>query len=377
MFHPVRCVSLLSLMSVMAAGQASAQIYAPPAPQPASPPSERRRPHDFSFLAMPIPISDPAIGNGLALGAGALYKAGGSQRPWTTGLAGLYTDNGSWSAAIFQKAYIGVDRFRLLGGAGVGEFNVDFFGVGPEAGSRGVAVPITQDAGFAVVQGLMRVAPHTYVGLQYRLIDMSTTIDFATPPPFADMDIPTLELDSRTSALGISGEYDTRDNEYQPASGLYGTALWLQSDQAFGSDHDYGRAELKLNGYKRTDDRTIWAWRASTCWAGDDAPFYDICNFGSQSDLRGYVQGQYRDHSMFAIQTEYRRKFGSRFGLVLFAGVGAVAPDFGSIGSEELLPAAGVGLRYEASRKYGVNVGIDYAIGEDSSAFYFRVGEAF
>jgi len=372
----------------LGAAPVMAQVYAPPPPpEPVQPPPvtpapdvpaepESAMPHDFSFVVMPIPISDPAIGDGLALGGGVFYKAGGSERPWVTGAGGLYTDNGSWSAMLFQKAYIGADRFRLVGALGVGEFNVDFYGIGPDAGSRGVSVPITQDAGFGVVQGLMRVAPHTYVGLQYRLIDMSTTLDI-DPPPFPDMDLPPLELDSRTSALGLSGEFDTRDNEYQPNSGLYATGVWLVADEAFGSDHDYSRVELKLNGYTRTNDHTVWAWRASTCWAGDDAPFYDICNFGSQADLRGYVQGQYRDHTMFAIQTEYRRNFGGRFGVVVFAGVGAVAPEFGEIGSDELLPAGGVGVRYLASRKYGVNVGIDYAWGEDSQALYFRVGEAF
>lgn len=374
----------LMMALALAAGPVAAQIHVPPttgqsdqAPTAAETADPGWRPRDFSFLAMPIPISDPAIGDGLAMALGALYRAGGSERPWTTGAGGLYTDSGSWSAVLFQKAYIGVDRFRALGGAGIGEFNVDFYGIGSEAGSRGVAIPITQEAGFAVVQGLMRVAPHTYFGLQYRMIDIATTIDLETPPEFADMEIPPLERDSRTSALGISGEYDTRDNEYQPSSGLYGTVVWLQSAESLGSDHDYARVELEANGYTRTDDRTVWAWRASTCWAGDEAPFYDICNFGSQSDLRGYVQGRYRDHSMFAIQTEYRRRIGARLGVVVFAGVGAVAPGFGEIGTEELLPAGGAGLRWEASRKYGVNVGVDYAIGDDSSAFYFRVGEAF
>lgn len=375
----------LMLMLALTAGPAGAQIYRPPStqqPPPQAPAdsglgSASWRPHDFNFLALPIPISDPAIGDGLALGAGALYKAGGSERPWTTGAGGLYTDSGSWAALLFQKAYIGKDRYRVLAAGGLGEFNVDFYGIGPDAGARGDSIPISQSAGFAVVQGLMRVAPHTYAGLQYRLIDMTTTLNPDTPPSFPDMEIPPLERDSRSSALGISGEYDSRDNEYQPTRGLYGSVLWLQATEALGSDHDYSRAEFKVNGYTRTDDRTVWAWRASTCWAGDAAPFYDICNFGSQSDLRGYIQGQYRDHSMFAIQTEYRRKLGRRLGVVLFAGVGAVAPEFGAIGQQELLPAAGVGLRYEASRTYGVNFGVDYAVGVDSSAFYFRVGEAF
>ena len=44
---------------------------------------------------------------------------------------------------------------------------------------------------------------------------------------------------------------------------------------------------------------------------------------------------------------------------------------------ERALPAAGIGLRYEASRQYGLNVSIDYARGRDSDAVYFYIGEAF
>lgn len=346
--------------------------------QDSTPPEEPETlwPHDVNIIVMPIPISNPALGDGLGVGAGVLYKAAGSDRPWTTGVGGLYTDNGSWAAAVFQKAYIGDDRFRILGGGGVGEFNIDFYGVGAAAGDRGFSVPITQKAGFATAQALMRVAPHTYVGLQYKLVDMTTSINF-DPPPFPDMDIPPLELNSTVSALGLSAQYDTRDDEFRPTSGIYGTLVWLQADRALGSDHDYGRVEAGVNGYSSSEERTVWAWRASTCWAGDGAPFYDICNFGSQADLRGYVQGQYRDYSMFTVQAEYRRKLTDRFGIVVFAGVGAVASDFGSMSGDELLPAAGVGVRYLASRDYGLNVGIDYAVGEDSSAMYFRIGEAF
>lgn len=333
------------------------------------------RPRDFSFLIMPIPISDPAVGNGLAIGAGALYRVGGSDRPWLTGGGVFYTDNQSKGAAVAQKAYLGGDRFRVLAGAGLASINVDFYGIGPEAGNRGVSVPISQDATFVGGQALMRAAPHLYVGLQYRFIDLTTTLN-ATDLPFPDLNIPAAELDAVSSALGLGIEYDTRDKEYGPSSGLYITGAWLVADEAWGSDRDYARAELRVNGYSRASENAVWAWRVSGCWAGDSAPFYDICNYGSQSDLRGYVSGQYRDRSMVAAQAEYRRHLFGRFGMVLFAGIGGVGSEFDDI-VDELLPAAGVGLRYEASRKYGVNVGVDYAVGKDSSAVYFRIGEAF
>ena len=41
---------------------------------------------DRDFVVMPIPISNPAIGNGLAVAALALYTPGGAVEPWTTGV---------------------------------------------------------------------------------------------------------------------------------------------------------------------------------------------------------------------------------------------------------------------------------------------------
>lgn len=56
----------------------------------------------------------------------------------------------------------------------------------------------------------------------------------------------------------------------------------------------------------------------------------------------------------------------------------AVAELFvGDIDFDDLLPSYGVGIRYMASEEQRVNPGIDYARGDDSDAWCFRIGEAF
>ena len=117
--------------------------------------------------------------------------------------------------------------------------------------------------------------------------------------------------------------------------------------------------------------------RASVCGAEGNVPFYDLCLFGAHNDLRGYVVGQYRDKAMYAVQAEYRRPLFDRFGFVAFAGVGSIAKSFGSFNSDDLLPSVGAGVRYMASRKYRVNVSMDYAVGKSFHGFYFYIGEAF
>lgn len=64
-------------------------------------------------------------------------------------------------------------------------------------------------------------------------------------------------------------------------------------------------------------------------------------------------------------------------GMVAFAGVGGVDEDLDGFDFENPLPSAGVGLRFMLSEENRLNLGVDYAVGKDSDAWYFSVGESF
>jgi outer membrane protein assembly factor BamA len=162
-----------------------------------------------------------------------------------------------------------------------------------------------------------------------------------------------------------------------PRDGTRISGQWLFALPALGSDTAYSKAILTANHFVPADERTVAAFRASLCAASRDAPFFDLCLFGASSNLRGYESGRFRDHASWAVQTEVRRALGGKFGAVAFAGVGGVAPSLGEIGGQPLLPAAGMGLRYEVARDYGVNLRLDVAVGRDSRAVYVSLGEAF
>lgn len=335
-----------------------------------------------SFVAMPIPLSDPAIGTGLAVAGMALYNQGADGRPWTTGVGALYTDNTSWAAAAFHKSSFADDRYRLTVAGGYADLKVDFYGIGADAGSNGVSIGLNEKGVAGIAEFLVRVAPNLYLGARYRgaTVDSSLNRSALDLPDLGldfDVDIPEIVVETAVSSLGLAVEHDTRDSEYAPRKGTYFTGDWLQADENLGSDFEYARLNVALNGYHGLGENTVIAWRGSACFSGDGAPFYDLCNFGSSNDLRGYPFGQFRDHAMYAVQAEVRQHLFWRFGGVAFAGVGEVASDFADLTADNLLPAAGVGLRFEASRKYRVNLSIDYAVGDDTEGLYFYVGEAF
>jgi outer membrane protein assembly factor BamA len=189
--------------------------------------------------------------------------------------------------------------------------------------------------------------------------------------------IPELSLSDTVSSLGFVAQYDSRDNEQYPRGGIFATASGMYASQALGGSRSYNKYDVAFNQYHSISDTSVLAWRMSACSATSGAPFYDTCLFGASNDLRGYETGRYRDFTMAVAQAEYRWQFARRWGAVGFAGVGEVAPSFSSMRSADLLPAGGIGLRFLASKDYGLNVSVDYAVGKQSNGVYFYIGEAF
>ena len=82
---------------------------------------------DRRFVPVPIPISNPTLGTGLA--AALLYlwpqKTDDTVSPTSiSGVGGLYTSTESWAAALFHQGYYARDRFRLQGVLGYADLNL-------------------------------------------------------------------------------------------------------------------------------------------------------------------------------------------------------------------------------------------------------------
>lgn len=329
-----------------------------------------------SFVVLPIPLSNPALGSGLVLAGVSFYQPEGSPRPWMTGAGVLWTDNGSRGGGVFQKAYLGGDRYRISGFAGGANLNLNFYGIGASDAGRDISIPINQNGRVFKIDGFRKVYENTYVGLRLRMATINTSFRFeGTPPPPFDGE--PLVLDSNIGGPGLLAQYDTRDSELWPSTGSYANLQAQWDLDGFGSDFIYNKQELTYNRYIGLGDSGVLAMRGSVCRSGDGTPFFDLCLFGASNDLRGYETGQYRDRALAAVQAEYRWRFSPRWGAVFFAGVGSVAPSLGDLTDSVTLPSGGAGLRFQASKTYKVNISLDYAIGRDSEALYFYIGEAF
>lgn len=328
--------------------------------------------HDI--VVAPIPISNPTVGNGLALTAMFLYRTDAQSPESFTALGGGYTSSNSWLVAAAEKLSFDADRYRLMAGAGYGELNYDFFGVGAE--SSNVSVPVQQEAFGGMLDFRVRVYRSLHVGLRWTYGDVKTSVRGA-PGPYAPL-LEGRQLDLVMSGLGLVASWDTRDRSFAPTRGTYAELKTNFASPALGSDLAFQTYGASWNAYYPLGAPNILAARVYLCKASSSAPFFETCAYGSGTDLRGYEAGRYRDRNMVAAQTEYRINFSRRFGAVGFAGVGSVAGTFGALFTSTLLPDVGVGLRFLAVPSQGVSISADYAWGRSGSrGAYVYIGDSF
>jgi outer membrane protein assembly factor BamA len=307
-----------------------------------------------------------------------LFEAGENAPPSSVTFGGAYTNTDTWAGAVGTQTHFTDDKYRMAGWIGFFNANVDFYGIGNEAGDRGIPVPINQRGPFFVPSFLFRVANNLYLGPQYRLLTVDTSVDKSGLPPGHPAEILPDVFTVKSSGLGVVLDYDKLDNRFYPHHGSFLDVNTNFARETIGSDRNYEQYEAGYNLFREVGEEQILAWRATGCFTEGDTPYYDLCNFGGEFDsIRGYVGGQYRDDVSLTTQLEYRWRFYKKWGMVAFGGIGQVAPNLSEMTASNILPSAGLGVRFRASEKDRVNLSIDYARGKDSNAWYFRIGEAF
>jgi outer membrane protein assembly factor BamA len=344
--------------------------------------SKQDKPNEW--VVAPIPVIEPNFGAGL--GAVSLFLTPLNKKDEVSpksifGGGGFYTNTGSWGAAVGGKLFISEDRFRVDGGLGYFNLNYDFFGIGNEAGDRGLSVPIEQKGPGGVVGQLTRIVGKWYLGPRYRYYSVKTRIDLSgLPLPGNGPIIPDeLQKETRSAFLGVELQRNTKNYEFNPTTG---SLLDLRAnfyEEVFGSDVVLQKYIASYNHYLRLGeaDGHVIAVRGTACSVAGEVPFFELCVIGGDDAFRGYQTGRYREHSSATAQAEYRWQFLKRFGMVAFGGVAQVAEGFSSFDAENILPAAGLGLRWMAAVESRINIRVDYAWGDDDHALYVFVGEAF
>ena len=183
------------------------------------------------------------------------------------------------------------------------------------------------------------------------------------------------------TGVGLSFEYDSRDNLITPTRGLHIAykpmiyPVWMGNAPTTFYSHT-----VIINGY-------VGLWKGALL-AGD---WYMKLNSSNSpwtmremvaSDgirMRGYYMGSYIDNNQIAAQIEYRQNLWKRIGITIWGGGATVFSSFQEFKDKDIRPEwlhnYGIGLRFEF--KHNVNARIDYGFGKHTSGLVFAIGEAF
>ena len=353
-----------------------------PSPSPEPSPAKSKKKARGEWVIAPIPISSPAIGAGVIGIVAYVFQLDKNDKvspPSVIGAAGMRTNNGSRGMGVAGSFHLKEDRFRIMAAGGRFDVNVDLYGIGGAAGSRGIFVPANFSGKALLGEGLVRIHPNqVYLGARFQYRSLSARLNRTAGVP-ADIiaSLPGDLLHATTVSLGPRFEWDTRDNSFYPLKGHRVQFTGQFFGKAIGSKFTYQTYSAAYNKYVGFGPRQVLAYRLMGCAANGRVPIYDLCAYGSNNDLRGYATGQFQDRRMFATQLEYRLKLPWRFGLVGFGGVGGIARTLSEFRSDSLLPAAGAGLRFRVTKTNPINFRIDYGVGRYGNTLSISVGEAF
>jgi hypothetical protein len=322
-------------------------------------------------VIVPIPISNPTLGTGLVVGGAYFYaqteEQAEDQPASLTGAAGMYTSNDSKAFVLVQQNYWREDRWRFTGVIGAADIRLSL--LAPDETSDGSSVDWRVSGPLLFAQISRRIKGDWYGGIQTRVISANQSIESDTEGASSDLELG----DVTVAGLGLAIEYDSRDLPMNSYSGQHFKVDALLNYQSTEADNSYQSYSAYFRSYHSLTDSVVLAWDVQGCQRTGTVPLWDACTV----KLRGFAATDYLGMQSASTQVEARWKFSKRWGLVGFAGVGAIEDSFSGLRDDNSIPSYGLGVRFMVLQSKRVNMRVDFARSGDSDAVYLSVGEAF
>jgi len=334
--------------------------------------SEKLFGKDARLVPVPIPISNPTIGTGLAVALLYLHPQK-SRKPdsptTTTGLFGMYTDSRSWAVGAIHDGFYRDDRIRFRVPAFYGDFNLDFYGIGNDSPLKDNPVEYNAAASGLIPRLLFRLPWNNwFLGGQYALLKIDTKFKSSD----SLLNASGIDSQDQTAGLGLVSVYDSRNSNFWPSKGSWLDLTATQYGEYVGGDFSYFKLITKWAQYFPVTDTITLVYRLDGEDVEGEAPFWAL----SRVRLRGYAGGQLLDKVAVTAQAEVRWDFYRRWTALAFGGGGRVAGSVGDLGSSPTNWAGGGGIRYMLIEKQKLSVGLDLAYAENGTfSVYFQVGD--
>jgi hypothetical protein len=321
------------------------------------------------FLIVPSIITEPAVGYGIAGGAVYFHSSYSAKKgpPSMTGVLGGATQNGTWFAGAFHLGFWNHDRIRYMGAIARTSANVGFYGSGNIGILDTKSVNLNLDAWFFAQQIKFRLSESDFfIGGRYIYVKTDNT--FSIPINIPEFE--GIQFSSKLSEASVVIDYDSRNNIFTPDKGFFLECSGTYSDTWMGGEAFYGRISMKLIGYFPAGNKLVIGLRNESTYCLGAVPFYarPIVN------LRGAPLMKYQNKNTTVMEAEANWNVYRRWYLLGFTGIGNAFSDFKSFDTGKSVRSVGAGYRYLIARKFGAQMGMDFAKSPDDFAFYIVFG---
>ncbi len=338
------------------------------------------------FVPVPAIITEPSLGGfGGALAPvfikqhkpivgenGKVYPIS----PDITAAFGGYTLNDTWAVGAARVASIPKWRLRYKIAAAYADVNMNYYFTSEKLNinKKEVEFNIKTIPIYLSVERQLKKDPRFSIGIEYLFMNSKLKVDDHIFPEDVRQffGITDKDFKSNVGKLGLTGSFDKRDNVFTPNKGFKVNLVADWSNEAFGSDYDYGQFEGAFYGYFPLSKKLITGVRFDMQQVAGDMPFY-IKPF---IDMRGVPSAKYQGKTTMLAELEERWDFWKRWSLVFFGGTGKAFDDYSDFGSAEWVYSYGLGGRYLLARKLNLRMGADFAMGPDGFTYYIVFGTA-
>ncbi|WP_333912504.1 BamA/TamA family outer membrane protein [Vibrio coralliirubri] len=350
------------------------------------------------FLPVPVLITEPAVGYGGGLVGIFMHETdeqkqqrkqaalnaidGGAQLvPGAiTVLGAAGTENGSWFAFVGHRHTWLNDTIRYTGGVGAGQMNLSIYKdlslELPNNKSTDIQ-PLefsTETRGVVLQQGVQFRVADTPLMLGVKQFVSYTEITSDSQIVDKLMEY-TLGQTIVTSGLGLTADYDTRNNLFYPTSGYQFSADYMVYDEKLGSDQAYRKLDVEGEVYVPLATQWTLAFAANYQNFQSDELFLSPTT-QPYIQLRGVSSYRYQGDEITTLQSQVVFDIDDRWNVSGFYGYGR-AKEEAELSQDQTVGAYGVGFRYQIARRYGLRIGMDLARSDDENAFYISLGSGF
>lgn len=333
----------------------------------------------YGFIPVVMPITEPAVGAGLAVVPVFINKPAGGGKPDIAGAGAMRTSNGSEGFFGGYSGYFDDQKLHVLAAVMKMSVNLDFYSLGSSFSHRDDPLRYNLDVTGGLVGFDHRLGDSRFsMGLKYFYANVDATFadpvegGLVTGPDYTD-EFGDPGLHAIFSLLQPSIMYDSRDNIFTPTRGVYGELNLSLNSEALGGSVDFQMIKAEGLWYEPLENETLFlAVRAQVKQSFGDVPFYARPSV----ELRGLPALSVQGEGVAFTEAELRWQFDKRWSVVGFGGVGCAWADDSPFSNSHMTYTGGGGIRYLIAERYGLHMGVDVAWSEEGPAVYIQFGSA-